>query len=162
MGDTVEAFTSAPEPDVVFSCGIGRSLLEPVFKAHPSIRWVHSRSAGLDGLLFPELVESPVPLSNGRTSFSRSLGEFAVAGLLYFAKDLPRMRRLQAGKEWKPFDVEELHGRTLGIVGYGDIGRAIAERARPFGMRILGFGVAPPPRPTPWRRRSGPSPGCAS
>jgi phosphoglycerate dehydrogenase-like enzyme len=139
VGDTLESFAKAPPPEVVFACGIGRSLLEPVFKAHPSIRWVHSRSAGLDGLLFPEIVESPVPLTNGQGSFSRSLGEFVIAGLLYFAKDFPRMRRLQAGKEWQPFDVEELHGRTLGIVGYGDIGREIAARAKPFGMRILGL-----------------------
>ena len=78
-----------------------------------------------------------MPLTNGKGSFSRSLGEFVVAGLLYFAKDFPRMRRNQAARDWAVFDVEELHGRTLGIVGYGDIGRAIAERAKPFGMRIL-------------------------
>ena len=46
---------------------------------------------------------------------------------------------MQAAREWQAFDVEELHGRTLGIVGYGDIGRAIAARAKPFGMRILGL-----------------------
>jgi phosphoglycerate dehydrogenase-like enzyme len=80
-----------------------------------------------------------VPLTNGRGSFSRSLAEFALAGLLYFAKDLPRMRRHQAAQAWAPFDVEELHGRTLGIVGYGDIGRAVAARARPFGMRTIGL-----------------------
>jgi phosphoglycerate dehydrogenase-like enzyme len=139
VGDTLETFAKGPAPDVVFACGIGRPLLEPLFKAHPGIRWVHTRFAGLDGLLFPEIVESPVPVSNGRGSFSRSLGEFAIAGLLYFAKDFPRMRRLQDQKEWQPFDVEELHGRTLGIVGYGDIGREIAARAKPFGMRIIGL-----------------------
>jgi phosphoglycerate dehydrogenase-like enzyme len=139
VGDRVEAFAKAPPPDAIFACGIGRSLLEPLFKAHPGIRWVHCRFAGLDGLLFPELVESAVPLTNGRGSFSRSLGEFAVAGLLYFAKDFPRMRRRQAVREWQPFDVEDLHGRTLGIVGFGDIGRAIAARAKPFGMRIVGL-----------------------
>ena len=98
-----------------------------------------ARFAGLDGFLFPGLVESAIPLTNGRGSFSRSLAEFVVAGLLYFAKDFPRMRRNQAAADWQVFDVEELHGRTLGIVGYGDIGRAIAERARPFGMRIVGL-----------------------
>ena len=92
-----------------------------------------------------------MPLTNGKGSFSRALGEFVVAGLLYFAKDFPRMRRNQAARDWAVFDVEELHGRTLGIVGYGDIGRAIAERAKPFGMRILGLrrqrGARPAGRP---------------
>jgi phosphoglycerate dehydrogenase-like enzyme len=139
VGDRIEAFSDAPSPDVVFACGVGRKLLEPLWERCTSVRWVHSRFAGLDGFLFPALVESPVPLTNGRGSFSRSLGEFVVAGLLYFAKDFTRMRRSQAATSWDVFDVEELHGRTLGIVGYGDIGRAIAERARPFGMRTLGL-----------------------
>jgi phosphoglycerate dehydrogenase-like enzyme len=140
IGDRLESFAAAPPPDVVFACGMGRSLLEPIFKLHHTvIRWVHTRFAGLDGLLFPELVEGPTPLTNGRGSFSRSLGEFAVAGLLHFAKDFPRMRRQQASRTWSPFDLEELHGRTLGIVGYGDIGRAVAARAKPFGMRVLGL-----------------------
>lgn len=139
IGRDLEAFRGAPPPDVVFDCGMGRTLMEPVLRAHPGIRWIHSRYAGLETLLFPELVESPVPLTNGKGSFSRALGEFVMAGLLYFAKDFPRMRRNQASRDWAVFDVEELHGRTLGIVGYGDIGRAIAQRARPFGMRILGL-----------------------
>ncbi|HVQ28956.1 MAG TPA: D-2-hydroxyacid dehydrogenase [Vicinamibacteria bacterium] len=139
VGDGIEAFSDAPAADVVFACGVGRKLLEPLWERCTSVRWVHSRFAGLDGFLFPALVESAVPLTNGRGSFSRSLGEFVVAGLLYFAKDFTRMRRSQAAGSWDVFDVEELHGRTLGIVGYGDIGRAIAERARPFGMRIVGL-----------------------
>jgi phosphoglycerate dehydrogenase-like enzyme len=139
IGRDLEAFAGAPPPEVVFDCGLGRILVEPVLQAHPGIRWIHSRYAGLETLLYPALVESEVPLTNGKGSFSRSLGEFVVAGLLYFAKDFPRMRRKQAARDWEVFDVEELHGRTLGIVGYGDIGRAIAERARPFGMRILGL-----------------------
>ena len=139
IGDRLEAFADAPAPDVVFACGVGRKLLEPLWERCSGVRFVHSRFAGLDGFLFPALVESAIPLTNGRGSFSRSLAEFVVAGLLYFAKDFPRMRRNQAAADWQVFDVEELHGRTLGIVGYGDIGRAIAERARPFGMRIIGL-----------------------
>jgi phosphoglycerate dehydrogenase-like enzyme len=139
VGSRLEDFAGAPPPEVVFDCGVGRKLLEPVFAAHPDVRWIHSRFAGLENLLFPALVASPVPLTNGKGSFSRSLGEFVLAGLLYFAKDFPRMRKNQAARDWAIFDVEELHGRTLGIVGYGDIGRAIAQRAKPFGMHILGL-----------------------
>jgi phosphoglycerate dehydrogenase-like enzyme len=137
VGSTPEAFARQPAPDVLFVCGMGKRLLEPVFARASSVRWVHARFAGLDGLLFPALVESSVPLTNARGVFSRSLGEFAVAGLLYFAKDFRRMIRNQEHRLWEAFDVSELAGRVLAIVGYGDIGRAIAERAKPFGMRIL-------------------------
>ncbi len=78
-----------------------------------------------------------MPLTNARGVFSASLGEFVMAAVLFFAKDFPRMRRSQAARTWDPFDVDWAQGKTLGIVGYGDIGRAAAERARAFGMKIL-------------------------
>ncbi|MEX2262386.1 MAG: D-2-hydroxyacid dehydrogenase [Bryobacteraceae bacterium] len=138
VGERVEAFKNlAPRADVILHWNTSRALLEEVWKMASKVRWVHSRAAGLDTLLFPELISSPAILTNGRGVFSRSLGEFAVAAALFFAKDLRRMTRNQAEGRWEQFDVEELHGRTMGIIGYGDIGRAIAERARPFGMKIL-------------------------
>ena len=101
------------------------------------MRWVHSRSAGLDKILFPELVESAVPVTNGSGVFSQSLGEFALAMILYFAKDMPRMLRNKSACRWEQFDVEEIAGQTVGIVGYGDIGRAVVERVHAMGMRVL-------------------------
>jgi phosphoglycerate dehydrogenase-like enzyme len=103
------------------------------------VRWVHSRSAGIENLLFPALVESDAVLTNGRGSFADSLGEFAMAAVLFFAKDLRRMRKSQAEGRWDPFDPEWVRGKTLGIVGYGEIGRATARRARAFGMRVIGL-----------------------
>jgi phosphoglycerate dehydrogenase-like enzyme len=132
-----ECRAAAAAADVIVNAFAGRALLEAVWAEAPRVRWVHSLSAGLDHLLFPGLVESPVPLTNSRGVFSDSLGEFALAGLLAFAKDLRRMYRSQSAGTWDPFDVGELRGATLGIVGYGDIGRAVAQRARSFGMRIL-------------------------
>jgi phosphoglycerate dehydrogenase-like enzyme len=120
-------------------------LQREVFRMCPNVEWVHSRSAGLDGLLFPELVESPVRLTNGRGVYSESLGEFVVGAILYFAKDLRRMIRNQAAGEWEPFDIVEVRGQTVGIVGYGDIGRAVATRVRALGMRVLGVKRHGPP-----------------
>ena len=114
-----------------------RDLLRTTFLACPKIRWVHSRSAGLDKSLFPELVQSPVPLTNGSGVFSPSLGEFALAAILYFAKDFRRMIRNQQAGRWEQFLVEEIAGQTVGIVGYGDIGRAVASRVHAMGMHVL-------------------------
>lgn len=56
---------------------------------------------------------------------------------LYFAKDLPRLRAQQAAADWHPYEVEELRGKTLAVLGYGDIGQAAAQLARAFGMRVV-------------------------
>ena len=138
VGNSPAAFErTAADADVLFNWSGSRDLARQVFSKAPKVKWMHSRSAGLDSLLFPELVESPVPLTNGRGVFSASLGEFALAAILYFAKDFRRMIRNQMAGRWEQFDVHEISGQTVGIVGYGDIGRAAAMRARAMGMRIL-------------------------
>jgi phosphoglycerate dehydrogenase-like enzyme len=136
-GDSVEDFVGAPAPDAIFVCSAGRKLVEPVLGLAPTVRWIHSRSAGVEHLMFPAVMDSPVPLTNARGVFSASLGEFVMAAVLFFAKDFPRMRRSQAARTWDPFDVDWAQGKTMGIVGYGDIGRACAQRARAFGMRVV-------------------------
>src|SRR6266511_1593483 len=81
---------------------------------------------------------APAPDAVFVCSMRRSaLAEFAIAALLFFAKGVRRMLRSQAEGKWDPFDLEPLAGRTLGIVGYGDIGRAIAQKARAFDMRVI-------------------------
>jgi phosphoglycerate dehydrogenase-like enzyme len=128
---------AAGEAEVVLHCSGGRQRLEPLLACAPRVRWVHSCSAGVEGLLFPALVDAPVVLTNSRGTYSRSLAEWSLAAVLFFAKDLRRLLRSQAEGRWDPFDPEEASGRTVGIVGYGDIGRAVARRARAFGMRVL-------------------------
>jgi phosphoglycerate dehydrogenase-like enzyme len=150
VGNSVEAFERlAADATVIFSWSLAGQLLRDVFAMCPKVRWVHSRSAGLDGVLFPELAVSPVPLTNGRGVFSQSLGEFALGAILYFAKDFRRMNRNQEAGRWEPFDIVEIVGQTVGILGYGDIGRAVATRVRAMGMRVLAI------------KRRGPSPGVA-
>ena len=125
------------ESRVLFQWAGNREELKHILAGAPKLEWIHGRYAGLDAILCPELIESSVPLTNGRGSFSQSLGEFVMCGALYFAKDLPRMLRSKAARHWDTFDVLELSQQTMGIVGHGDIGRAIARRAKAFGMKVL-------------------------
>jgi phosphoglycerate dehydrogenase-like enzyme len=150
IGHDLAAFAQdAPRAEIILHWSGSRDLLRSLFLASPKVRWVHSRSAGLDSVLFPELVQSPVALTNGSGVFSRSLGEFALAAMLFFAKDLARMRHNQHARRWEQFDVEELAGRTVGIVGYGDIGRAVSVRARALGMTVLALKRHAPQTPDP-------------
>jgi len=95
--------------------------------------------------LFPELVESAVPLTNARGVFSEILGEFAIAAVLFFAKGLRRMVRSQEAGVWDQFDTVEVAGQTVGVIGVGDIGNAVARRAEAMGMRVMGLGRADGP-----------------
>jgi phosphoglycerate dehydrogenase-like enzyme len=150
VGREPAAFSSAvKDPAVILAWSAPKKVLREVFLMCRDVRWVHSRSAGLDNVLFPELIASDVPLTNGRGVFSQSLGEFALAAILYFAKDFRRMLRNQMAGVWEQFDVEEIDTQTVGIVGYGDIGRAVAKRLHPMGMQVLATKRHPPPGADP-------------
>jgi phosphoglycerate dehydrogenase-like enzyme len=138
IGPTLQSVAdAAPIADALLIWTASRDLVQQVFAQTPRLRWVHSRSAGLDSLLFPALVDSPVPLTNSSGVYSRSLGEFVALGVLFFAKDLHRMQRNQAAGRWAPYDVDMAEGKTMGIVGYGDIGRAAARLAKGLGMHVI-------------------------
>ncbi len=138
IGTDPEMLTAAaPEANAILNGMFTGDLLKLTFPLARQVRWVHTLSAGVENIMFPELIYSHVPLTNGRGVFRRSLGEFVIAAAMFFAKDLRRMVRNQEAGVWQQFDVAELHGHTLGIIGYGEIGSAAAERAKPFGMRVI-------------------------
>ena len=137
VGATAEKLRPvAAEADVVFVTTARNDVLSALWPEFRRVRWVHSLSAGVEGVLFPGLVSSDIPLTNGRGVFKESLGEFALAAILFFAKDLRRMVRNQEAHRWEQFDVEEIRKQTVGIVGYGEIGRAAARRAHALDMQV--------------------------
>jgi phosphoglycerate dehydrogenase-like enzyme len=137
VGSDAAAFEGEPPPDALLDCWTGPTRLAATVRRAPGLRWLHARSAGVDRVIVPEVLDHPLVLTNGRGVFSAALAEFVLAALLFFAKDLPRLVRSQEAAVWDPYDMEMLEGRTVGIVGYGDIGRAVAERLSPFGARVL-------------------------
>jgi phosphoglycerate dehydrogenase-like enzyme len=138
VGNTSGAFRGASvESEVILKWSGSVCVLREVFLMFHHLRWVHSRSVGLERTLFPELVASNITLTNGRSVFSPSLGEFVLAAILYFAKDFRRMMRNQTASVWEPYDVTQVAGQTVGIVGYGDVGRAIAASVRAVGLKVL-------------------------
>lgn len=67
----------------------------------------------------------------------------------YFAKDLPRLMRQKNDANWDQYPISEIRGSTLGVVGYGDIGRASAKLAKAYGMRVIGLSARPRVSVTP-------------
>jgi len=127
VGTTLKDFeairNSKQIPNVLFvspSCPRAAAVLPMVLAAFPSIEWIHVRSAGIDFVESAELASSTagIMVTNAKGQFSSSLAEYALMACSYFAKDLPRMMRQQQAKNWEKYDVEELRGKTVGIVGY--------------------------------------------
>ncbi|MGB8474889.1 MAG: D-2-hydroxyacid dehydrogenase [Candidatus Acidiferrum sp.] len=138
IGASPESFEQAArQARVLFRWSGPLAQFQKVFGMCPNLLWVHARAAGIDKVLFPELVESSVQLTNGTGVFSASLGEFVLGAILYFAKDFRRMIGNQNAGLWEAFDVLPVAGQTVGIIGYGDIGRAVATRVRAMGMKVL-------------------------
>ncbi|KAK9909416.1 hypothetical protein WJX75_001901 [Coccomyxa subellipsoidea] len=143
VGRTLEDLSGLSDIDwqsvnVLLNCGspVKRNL-QTLWPHLPNLQWLHSTAAGVEHILFPDLVDGPVTLTNAKGNFSHSLAEYTLAACNWFAKNLPRLRAQQKAKEWIPFDVEELRGKTLGVVGYGDIGQSAARIARAFKMNII-------------------------
>lgn len=103
----------------------------------PSLRWVHALGAGVETLPFDLLRERSIVLTNSRGIYGDALAEFVIGAIHWFAKDFARLRANQAARRWEPFAVERVSGATLGIIGFGDIGRTVARRAEALGMTVF-------------------------
>jgi phosphoglycerate dehydrogenase-like enzyme len=127
----------APLADAVLNASFDGSLFSPMWPLAKRARWVHSLSAGVEGMLTPEFVASPVPLTNARGVFAEALGEYAITAVLHFAKNVPLMTRNQQAHRWEWQTVEMVRGKTFGVIGYGGIGRESARLAAAIGMRVI-------------------------
>ena len=134
------------DADVLYGIpgGTGRGLVEAL-RAAPNVRWVQARNAGAGEQLGEALALDAAALRDvSVTSVSgihaAPLAEFAMLGLLAFAKRLPELERNKARRAWpdvKP-TMGMLAGRTVLVVGLGEIGVEVARRAGALGMRVLG------------------------
>jgi phosphoglycerate dehydrogenase-like enzyme len=135
-----ELLALADEAEVILG-GFDRTL----FEAARRLRWVQVPSAGVDGLLFPEFVASPVTLVSAKGTVGPHLADHAMALLLALIRGLHTAIRARTWRCQQPVRQAswELCDRTIGIVGLGGTGRAVAERAAAFGARILAVDPEP-------------------
>ncbi len=135
--DPAELKLILPEAEVlVIGLQHEERVLAAVWEYARSLRWAHSLSAGVEGILFPELVRSNVVLTNSRGVFKRPLAEFALLGMLMHFRKVRQLLRRQHEHQWSRVDVEMLRGKSMGVVGYGEIGRECALLGHALGMRI--------------------------
>jgi phosphoglycerate dehydrogenase-like enzyme len=108
----------------------------------PELKWVQLHSAGVDHLLDHPLMKSDIFLTTTSGIHATPIAEYVFASILAFNRRVPQMLTYQSKREWPQgrwnlFARPELRDGTLGIIGYGSIGREIGRIARCFGMRVM-------------------------
>ncbi|MDA8237175.1 MAG: D-2-hydroxyacid dehydrogenase [Chloroflexi bacterium] len=133
--------------EVLLHGWLAPDAFERLLARAPGLRWIHSAAAGVERLLSPAGVARGLTITNARGVFSRPIAEYVLMMTLAVNRRLPQLLELAAERTWQPLEGRELRDTTLGIVGFGSIGRAIAELAAPFGPRIVATRRSPGLRP---------------
>jgi phosphoglycerate dehydrogenase-like enzyme len=120
--------------------------LKEVFGKLRNVKWIHNLMAGLDPFMFGELLEAKgVTITNSKGVYSQALAEYVMFAAKYFALKTPKLLEYKANKVWEQFPVQKLSGKTMGLLGVGDIGRSVASLAKAYGMTVLGCRRTPTP-----------------
>ncbi|WP_130293871.1 D-2-hydroxyacid dehydrogenase [Pseudonocardia sediminis] len=126
-----------PGSDVLLTWNFLSDAVRPAWATGgEGVRWVHTASAGVDRVAFPELLASDTTLTNSRGVFDVPMAEYVLGAILAFAKDLPTSLRLQDAGTWRHRETEPIAGRTAVVVGSGPIGHAITSLLRAAGLRV--------------------------
>jgi len=148
--DTDEETLAAIGPaDVAFSSRITAAHLA----AAPRLRWIHSPAAGVGAMLFPEMIASPVIMTNSRGNSSVTIAEHVIAVTLALLRDLPLAWRRQTECVWaqNEFDagvsIRTLRSARVLVIGLGSIGAETAKLASAFGAEVVGLRRRPAGKP---------------
>ena len=130
-----------PDTDIF----VGYSLRANQLPDTKKLKWIHSTAAGVAQLMYPELRDSGIMVTNPSGIFSVPMAEHTLGLLIALARNFPDSLRYQGQAKWaqqelwdQPQHLTELNGRVLLIVGFGSIGHELARRANAFEMRVWG------------------------
>ena len=142
VGTIEELNRRAADADAIF----GRFNRETL-QAAKKLKWIQYTSAGVERILYPELVNSSIVLTNMARMYAPGIAETAMGMLLALARRIDDYVRQTDQHKWGRLDAIEIGGKTMGLVGFGGIGSTIAHHAHyGFGMRILAIDAKPLPK----------------
>jgi len=138
-----ELLDFAPECEVLCTWGLYKP--QKFVSAAKNLKWIHGLSAGFDGIIsLPEVSAARMTLTATKGIHGIPIAEHTICMMLMFMRGFHLLPERQKNKEWKRFlEADELQGKTVGIVGVGEIGKVIAEKCKHLGMKVLGVGPRP-------------------
>lgn len=132
-----------PGAEILLVWDIFSDALASAWHAADALRWVHVAAAGVDKLLFDELRDSDVLVTNARGVFDGPIAEYVLACVLAHDKRLHETEALQRAGQWRHRETTRVAGRRALVVGTGGIGRATARLLRAVGLDVSGAGRRP-------------------
>jgi len=143
--EAVDAEAAWTNADVFFS-PVARAFMVAMLKS-PSLKWVQSGAAGFDNPVFGQIVQKGATLT---TSHGQAVGmaDYVLWGVLDALQGGPARRAAQAAREWTRHPFREIAGTRWLVVGFGAIGKGVADRARAFGAHVTGVRRNPAPDPS--------------
>jgi phosphoglycerate dehydrogenase-like enzyme len=136
-----EMLPELPDTDIF----VGAVIRPAHVKQAPKLKWIHSTSAGIGQLTYPEIKDAGIVVTNASGVFSVPMAEHTIGLILALARNFPDTTRQQDQKIWsqqflwdRPQHLTEINGTTLLIVGFGSIGKEIARRAVALDMKVIG------------------------
>ena len=136
---SVEGLADGPVDDVevLLRGWLVAEAFDRLLARAPNLTWVHSATSGVERALTPAALARDVLVTNARGVFSRPIAEHVLLMILAISRHLPELLELQHERTWQPLEGRELRELTIGIVGYGSLGRSVASLASAFGARVI-------------------------
>ena len=121
---------------------IGR-LPRDAFLAANKLKWVQSIGVGFESMLYPEMIDSDVLITNTAGAYDSVIGEHAMAHILAHTRGILGHERNRKDRKWGwgAVPVIQIDGLTACVLGLGSIGRAIAKRLKAFGLTVLAVDI---------------------
>lgn len=128
---------------ILFVWDFFSGALQQAWPHADALEWVHVAAAGVDSLLFEELRESQVVVTNAHGAFDTPIAEYVLASILAHDKQLHRSKALQRESVWQHQETQRTAGQHALVIGTGGIGRAVARLLRAVGLEVRGAGRTP-------------------
>ncbi len=126
------------ELDILVTYGISEKLFS---QSNTKLKWIHFGTAGIEKSLTPTLLKSKTIITNASGVHANPVSEFALGMMIYLSKKFNGCEKFKKDKEWTQWELArqtiQLKGKTVGIIGFGSIGKAIAKKCKAFDMNVI-------------------------
>jgi phosphoglycerate dehydrogenase-like enzyme len=124
--------------DILITYGISDEIF---MNASEKLKWIHIGSAGVEHTLTPSILKSKIIITNGKGIHAGPVSEFVMGMMLYLSKQYLGCEKFKISQNWTQWELArktiQLKGKTIGIIGFGNIGKSIAKKANTFGMNVI-------------------------